>query len=164
MDYEVGIKNMIRRDLEEFATKAAKTMETLENENRQLRFDIETAKTIDLDVINQWRDWTSTMDAERERWAELATNISIENKKLLEENKRMRYISERILETLDSIAKIAHDHADPKRQSMSLVRTLEQIKDAANQDKGKILQFFIDPNLLNEEIEQQEIAVADEQS
>jgi hypothetical protein len=143
MEYEVGIKGMTRDELERFAISAAQAMESLERDNAQLRFDLSTTSSVDPDVINQWREWLQTVEAEREKWSDLATTKSIENNQLIAENRHMRSVCQAILETLDSIGKIAHDQADPKRQSITLVRTLEQIRDAAFKDKGSVLQFLL---------------------
>ena len=145
MEYEVGIKGMTRDEVAKFAISAARAMERLEKDNAQLRFDLSTTSSVDPDVINQWREWLQTVEAERERWSELATAKSIENNNLIAENRHMRFVCQAILETLDSIGKIAHDQADPKKQSITLVRTLEQIRDAAFKDKGSVLQFLLQP-------------------
>ena len=156
MEYEVGIKGMSRDELEAFALSAAQAMERLERDNTQLRFDLSTTSNVDPDVINQWREWLQTVEAEREKWSELATEKSIENNQLIAENRHMRFVCEAILETLDSIAKLAHDQADPKKQAITLVRTLEQIRDAANTEKGKFIRFLLEPAPYEVQQEQEE--------
>lgn len=139
-----GIEIMSRDELEEFAKKSILALQQLEEENRQLRFDVDSASSVDIKVINGWRSLINTSEKEREKWSNIATEVSEKNQEMKKSNDRLRLVAEKILATLDSIGKRAHDNADPKLKPLKLSRVMQRIEEEANSAKSEILEFFID--------------------
>lgn len=139
-----GIETMSRDDLENFAKNTIVALQMLEIENKQLLFDIESSATVDVKVINGWRDLVNSSDQEREKWSQLATEMAEKNQLIVKTNEKLRFAAEKILTTLDSIAKTAHDNADPRLKALKLSRKMKRIEDEANAAKSEILEFFAD--------------------
>jgi len=154
-----NIRLMSRNELEEFTDRVVQLVMNLEEENKSLRYEASASKTIDIEVINGWRNWNETLDNERKKWSDMATQTSADNIELRRENDHIREVCSRILESLDGIHKLACDKADPKKKSIVLVRALEQIADAAYNDKEKIMGFMLEgatPDNLEEPLEDDE--------
>lgn len=137
-----AIEIMSRDELEIFAERTLLALQEADLENDQLRFDIETAATVDIDVINGWRQLVNSSEREREKWADLSTKMSEKNQQLVKANEKLMLAAEKILGTLDDIAKTAHDNSDPKMKALKLSRTMKRIEEDANLAKSEILEFF----------------------
>jgi len=139
-----GIETMGRAELEKLATESIVALQQLDEENKQLLFDIESSANIDVKIISGWRDLINSSETERDKWAKLATEMSLKNQALTKENERLKLVIEKILQTLDSLAKKAHDNADPKLKAIKLSRIMQKLRDEANEAKSEILGFFIE--------------------
>jgi transketolase len=133
---------MSRDELEEFARNTLVALRELEIENDKLKLNLDTAAHVDIEVINAWQKSAVKAEKERNKWSKLATKMSEENQQLKKMNEKLMLTSEKILTTLDSIAKTAHDNANPKLKALKLSRVMTRIKDVANEAKSEILEFF----------------------
>ena len=136
------IDTMSRDELEEFSRNTLVALQELEIENENLKLNLDTAATVDIEVINGWRETAIQAEKGRNKWSNLATEMSQENQQLKEVNEKLTLASEKILTTLDSIAKTAHDNANPKLKALKLSRVMQRINDVANESKSEILAFF----------------------
>lgn len=109
--YNTAISTMPRTQLEKFALQAANAMEELERENAQLKQDIDDVQKIDIKVIDGWRQWSQTVDEEREKWADTATRLSTEKQEIKEEYENAVETIENILEYLGDIESVAIEHS-----------------------------------------------------
>lgn len=169
--YESAVTTMPRKQLEEFALIAARTMETLEQENLQLKQDLDDSQKIDIEVINGWRTWTQMVDEEREKWAAIATRLSEENQGLSEEYKQAVDVIEKILDILGTFQEQAAEDSEDGSNAKSMRRTLKKI---AKKSKETIAKYAVvegeDPELEpednkeNENLNEEENETHDEQS
>lgn len=103
---------MPRTQLEKFVLQATQAMEELEQENAQLNMDIDDVKKIDIEVIDGWRKWNHELSEEREKWADLATRLSVEKQQLNKEYQLSIKIIENLLRALGDIEIIATERTE----------------------------------------------------
>lgn len=118
--YEESVATMPRTNLEKFVIQSAQTMEDLEQENEQLKMDIDDVQKIDVEVIQGWREWTQTLDEEREKWATLATNLSTERQQLSQEHKEALQTIEDLLRTIGDIEITASEYSKEGTKKLQL--------------------------------------------
>lgn len=119
-EYKEAVSSMPRSRLEEFVFQAAKTMEDLEHENAQLSMDIDDVKKIDVEVIQGWREWSQSLDEEREKWAALATDLSAEKHLLHEEHNKALVTIEDLLRTIGDLEITAIEHSKEGTKTLQL--------------------------------------------
>ena len=139
MDYKVAVSNMPSRELRAFAVKAAETLEVLECQNAQLRDDLDTALTVDLDVIKNWRGWCETLDQERDKWSKTATRLSVENTELQEQISQLEGTILTTIETLKNIIDRTNAAASaPKGKEPQLRTGLADIRKLAKDSSERL--------------------------
>jgi hypothetical protein len=132
MDYEVAVSNMARRELRAFAIKAAETLEVLERENARLKDDIQTALTVDMEVIKNWRGWCATVNEERDKWADTATRLTVENRQLESHIEQLDHVNSSLLKALRNIAERAAADSGKGTTGKTMRGGLEEIQELAD--------------------------------
>jgi len=157
-EYREAVAMMPRSKLENFVFEAANAMEDLEQENAQLRMDIDDVKKIDVEVIDGWRQWNQTLDEEREKWANLATDLSTEKYFLNEKIKRAREIIKSLLRTIGDMEINAMEYSQEGTKVLQLrtgyKKLLKMTKDAV--DRYSNIDEELEAELLDEEDQDQD--------
>jgi len=133
VEYETAVKHMTRRKLEEYAVAAAETLERLENENSQLRRDIQLAQVVDMDVIKGWQRWSQIADEEREKWADTATRLTGENEHLKGFMDLVERASGGILVALTDIGTMASEESEEGTNQKAMRKGLKKITQLAKE-------------------------------
>ena len=140
---------MTRRKLEEYAVAAAETLERLENENSQLRRDIQLAQVVDMDVIKGWQRWSQIADEEREKWADTATRLTGENEHLKGFMDLVERASGGILVALTDIGTMASEESEEGTNQKAMRKGLKKITQLAKEARQAYDEYFqegADPN------------------
>jgi len=158
MDYRVGIENMIRSDLEEYALQVTHSLEILEEENERLSYDLSTSAKIDPEVIDRWRQWIDRLEEERAALMDLSTKTSVENNQLRSQVRESNEAMAATLVTLETIGKIIDEKSDPKKKTVTLIRVMEQIKGAVDIEHERLSKHLTEDRMEVEDTETAETA------
>ena len=118
---------MDREDLEEFARQANERLEALGEEFKQLQTAAEANAHVDMSVIDRWRSWMDTLEDERNGWADTATAMSVQNKKLSKNLDTAIETLRSTVMTLETVVGIGEKSISEGKRVLSLKRSFTRI-------------------------------------
>jgi len=130
--YEVAVTTMPRHKLEEFALRAATTLEQLEEENAELQMNLDDTKKVDPKVISGWREWCQIVDQEREKWAATATRLSEDIQEITASQEECIMASNHLMSALKEIAERAKEDSEEGSNSKAMRKGLTMIEQIAS--------------------------------
>jgi DNA repair exonuclease SbcCD ATPase subunit len=125
---KLDLSTVPREDLEAFAADAMQRLESLGDNLQRLEEQLK----VDPEVIDQWREWLATVDAEREKWAATSTRLSGELHDEKQHNARLFQHGKDLTVTLERIHDKAKRVSGEKTRTLDLKRAVGEIQQQAS--------------------------------
>lgn len=123
----IDLSTVDRDELEAFATEALVRMNSLEGTIQQLEEQLQ----VDPGVIDGWRDWCATVEEERKKWADVATDLERKLQAERKENSRLFQAVKDLTVGMERIHDAARRVKDPRARTLDLKRAIESIHEQA---------------------------------
>jgi hypothetical protein len=124
---ELNLSTIDREELEAFTAEALVRMNNLESTVQRLEEQLQ----VDPDVIDGWRDWCATVEDERKKWADTATELERKLKAECKENSRLFQAVKDLTIGMERIHDAARRVKNPKARTLDLKRAIDSIHEQA---------------------------------
>ena len=124
----IDLSTVGREELEQFAYEAINRMGGLEQSITALESQLQ----VDPDVIEGWRSWCETVEEERKKWSDMATNLEAKLRAEKRENARLFQAVKDLTVVLERI----HNSAGRARGDKARMLDLKRAADSVYEQSG----------------------------